>query len=41
MICSHILTELQDIADEITILNYGKVVFSVNKNFGHASALTN
>ena len=28
LICSHILTELQDIADEITILNYGKVVFS-------------
>ncbi|WP_235511317.1 ATP-binding cassette domain-containing protein [Spiroplasma kunkelii] len=28
LICSHILTELQDLADEITILNYGKVVFS-------------
>ncbi|WP_374697052.1 ABC transporter ATP-binding protein [Spiroplasma endosymbiont of Polydrusus formosus] len=30
LICSHILTELQDLADEITILNYGKVVFSGN-----------
>ncbi|PQP79630.1 ABC transporter ATP-binding protein [Spiroplasma sp. ChiS] len=28
LICSHILTELQDLTDEITILNYGKVVFS-------------
>ncbi|UZQ33619.1 MAG: hypothetical protein OHM56_08120 [Spiroplasma phoeniceum] len=28
LICSHILTELQDLADEITILNYGRVVFS-------------
>ncbi|AGM25952.1 ABC transporter ATP-binding protein [Spiroplasma syrphidicola EA-1] len=27
LICSHILSELQDIADEITILNYGKVVY--------------
>ncbi|WP_425380444.1 ABC transporter ATP-binding protein [Spiroplasma endosymbiont of Stenodema calcarata] len=35
LICSHILTELQDLADEITILNYGKVVFSgavINSN---------
>ncbi|AHF57946.1 ABC transporter ATP-binding protein [Spiroplasma eriocheiris] len=28
LICSHILTELQGIADEITILNYGKVVYA-------------
>lgn len=38
LICSHILTELQDLADEITILNYGKVVFSgtvINSNQGY------
>lgn len=38
LICSHILTELQEIADEITILNYGKIAFTgpiINKKMGY------